>query len=240
MSSPNQLSFLPDDYLERKAQRRTNVICAALFVIVLGAIASAFTITERQNHRVERQHADVEKAYTEAARRLEQVNQMQEKQRRMAHQAELTASLLEKVPRSHLLAEITNSLPPGVSLLDLSMESRQRTAPALPLAKTMYEQKQNQIAAEKLAAESREEIRRYDVSLKLSGVAATDVQVAQFINKLGRSKFLRDVNLVVVDEFSLDGDNMRKFQLEMMLNPDADVNPSEVDPGKTAAVPVEK
>src|SRR5256885_8539904 len=110
MSSPNQLSFLPDDYLERKAQRRTNVICAVLFVVVLVAIASAFTITERTNHAVERRHAEMEKQYAEAAKRLEQVNQMQEKQKRMAHQAELTASLLEKVPRTHLLAEITNSL----------------------------------------------------------------------------------------------------------------------------------
>src|SRR3982751_1189733 len=115
MTSPNQLSFLPDDYLERKAQRRTNVICAMLFVIVLAAIAGAFTVTERSNHAVERQHADIERAYAEAAKRLEQVNEMQEKQKRMAHQAELTASLLEKVPLSHVLAEVTNALPTGVS-----------------------------------------------------------------------------------------------------------------------------
>src|SRR5438552_17255912 len=137
MSSPNQLSFLPDDYLERKTQRRTNVICAVLFVIVLVMIALAFTITERSIRTVEKQHAEVEKQYAEAARRLEQVKQMQEKQRTMAHQAELTASLLEKVPRSFLLAELTNSLPAGVSLLDMQMESRKRTAPPPPPAHTM-------------------------------------------------------------------------------------------------------
>src|SRR5438876_10790009 len=95
MTSPNQLSFLPDDYLERKTQRRTNVICAVLFVIVLVMISLAFTITERSIRIVEKQHTEVEKQYAEAAGRLEQVKQMQEKQRTMAHQAELTASLLE-------------------------------------------------------------------------------------------------------------------------------------------------
>ena len=45
--SPNELSFLPDDYLERKAQRRTNAICAVLFLVVMCAIGSAFTYTER-------------------------------------------------------------------------------------------------------------------------------------------------------------------------------------------------
>ena len=53
-----------------------------------------------------------------------QVQQMQEKQRTMAHQAELTASLLEKVPRSFILAEITNGMPGGVSLLDFQLEAR--------------------------------------------------------------------------------------------------------------------
>ena len=31
-AAPNELSFLPDDYLERKARRRTNAICAVLFL----------------------------------------------------------------------------------------------------------------------------------------------------------------------------------------------------------------
>ena len=35
MSAPNQVSFLPDDYLARKAQQRTNIICAMLFLIVI-------------------------------------------------------------------------------------------------------------------------------------------------------------------------------------------------------------
>src|SRR5205085_8190197 len=102
-------------------------------------------------------------------------------------QAEQTASLLEKVTRSHVLAEVTNSLPTGVSLLDLSMDSKERTAPPPPVAKTMYQQKVNEIAAEKRAVEAMTEIKHFDVTLKVTGVAMTDVQVAQFINKLSRS-----------------------------------------------------
>ena len=118
MSAPNQVSFLPDDYLARKAQQRTNIICALLFLVVMVTIGFAFTITEKSTREVDRQHTDIDKQYAEAAKRIEQVKQLNEKQRRMAQQAELTASLLEKVPRSFLLAEITNSMPAGVSLLD--------------------------------------------------------------------------------------------------------------------------
>ena len=87
MNSPNQLSFLPDDYLERKAQRRTNAICAVLFLVVMVTIGSAFTITERSLRTIEKEHARVEQQYTEAAKRIAEVQQMQEKQRTMARQA---------------------------------------------------------------------------------------------------------------------------------------------------------
>jgi Tfp pilus assembly protein PilN len=238
MSSPNQLSFLPDDYMERKAQRRTNVICASLFTIVLAAIASAFYVSDKALAVVEKQHAEIEKQFADAAKKIEQKKQMQEKQRLVAHQAELTASLLEKVPRSNLLAELTNSLPTGVSLLDMTMDSHLIAPPPPPPAKTVYEEKQNQIAAEKHAAEAAVQPKKFDVSIKLTGVATNDGQVAEFIKKLSKSTLLKDVNLVVVDEFLLEKEPVRKFQLEMSLNPTAEVK--ALADSKTAAVPVNK
>src|SRR5947207_7731458 len=126
MGSPNQLSFLPDDYLERKAQRRTNAVCAVLFLVVIGGVGTAFTMSENATKIIDKQYSKIEENYVNEAKRIEQVRQMHEKQQRMAHQAELTASLLEKVPRSHILAEITNCLAPGVSLIEFNMESRQK------------------------------------------------------------------------------------------------------------------
>lgn len=220
--SPNQLSFLPDDYLERKAQRRTNVIFAGLFVVVSLVVAAAFVLTERANRQTEQRHAEVQRQYADAARRIEQVRQMQEKQRRVAHQAELAASLLERVPRGNILAEMTNSLPRGVSLLDFAMESKQKTAPATP--KTGFEQK---AAAEKKPVAPTVEARQYDVIMKVTGVAQTDVQVAQLINALGRSPLLLEVNLSVSEEFVMGADKARRFQLEATLDPNARVVPQQ-------------
>src|SRR5688572_30248207 len=124
MAAPNELSFLPDDYLERKARRRANALCAGVSVIVMGAIASAFWFTERSMSGVEARAAAVDKQFSDAARSIEQVNKMKAQQQKIVHQAELAASLVEKVPRSNLLAEFTNALPAGTSLLDLSLESR--------------------------------------------------------------------------------------------------------------------
>src|SRR4051812_26453595 len=137
MAAPNELSFLPDDYLERKQRRRTNAICAVLFTVVLGGLGGTFYVNDRVNREIDKQYNEVVLTqYTDAAKKIEQVQAMQEKQRTMAHQAELTASLLEKVPRSYLLAELTNDMPPGVSLLDFALEARVSTTSASTAPKT--------------------------------------------------------------------------------------------------------
>ena len=237
MKSPNELSFLPDDYLERTAQRRTNAICATLFLIVMTAIGSAFTYTEKAMRLAEQQHDAIEKNYTHAAKRIEQFQQLQEKQRTMAMQAELTSSLLEKVPRSFLLAEITNAMPRGVSLLDLNLESKKRSAPAPAQSKSAFEAKKGAAAGKKRGATNAQpgsEAKLYDVSIKITGIAGTDVQVAQFITRLNQSGLVRDVNLVVSEEFKGDGESMRRFQIEMMVSPNADVASLAEKPKVTA------
>src|SRR3954462_8498283 len=80
MAAPNELSFLPDDYLERKARRRTNAICAVLFCVVISGIGGAFTVTERSMREIEDQCTKVQDQYNNAAKRIEQVQQMQDKQ----------------------------------------------------------------------------------------------------------------------------------------------------------------
>src|SRR5688500_4211509 len=130
MASPNQLSFLPDDYMEKKLRRRTNAILGTLFLVVVSSIGGTFVWKERATQRLQKQRASLQMEMAEAAKPIEQFKQMQDKQRQLAQQAELTASLLERVPRSYLLAEITNGIPSGVSLLDFDMNSRIRAGGA--------------------------------------------------------------------------------------------------------------
>lgn len=223
MKSPSELSFLPEDYLERKARRRANVVCGILSVVVMGAIGTAFTLTDKSMRAIEEHHNTIDRAYTEAARRIDQVNQMRAQQARIVQQAELASSLVERVPRSNLLAEFTNALPPGVSLLELSMTSTERTnAAAAPQTAFEAAKAARDAAAGKKAAEA-PQAKVYDVALKLTGLADSDVQVSEFIAKLNVSPLLKDVNLVVTEVDKQQERAMRKFQIEMQLNPNAEV-----------------
>ena len=246
MSSPNQLSFLPEDYLDVKRQRRTNVICAGLFLVLMGGIGATFMIVERSLRNVEREHQEVDKQFTEAAKKIEQVRQMQDKQRKMAQQAELTSSLLEKVPRSFLLAELTNAMPAGISLLDLQLVSSPRQAGQQNNSsggdKTQFQMKK--AAMEAAAGGSSKgmapvpQAKLYDVKLLVDGMADTDMQVAQYMARLNRSKLLQDVNLVISDEYTYQEKKVRKFKMEIMVNPNAEIAPGTAQ-AKTATTTTE-
>jgi len=240
MGAANQLSFLPDDYLQRKAQRQSNIICAALAFVVIVTIGAAFSVTDHLNRKADRDNALVQAQYADAARQIRQVQELQDKQRKMARQAELAESLLEKVPRSYILAEITNALPAGVSLLDFVLDAKRHTAAAAPAPMTAFDRHRAAIDTTKgpPPAPLPEPV-VYDVTMKLTGVADTDVQVSNFIGKLSRSPLLRDVNLVISDEYTMADQKLRRFQLEMTLDPNAEVRPGETpqhDPtGRDAA-----
>jgi Tfp pilus assembly protein PilN len=243
MSSPNQLSFLPEDYLETKRQQRTNFICAGLFVLIMTGVGVAFTITEKQTRAVEREHTETGKRHAEAASLIEQGRQLKEKQFKMNAQANLTASLLERVPRSVLLAELTNAKPGGVSFLDLMLDSKVHSgATAGSGAKSQFEIKRAAMdAANGSGPKSSNEpalAKVYDVTVKVTGVADNDSQVAQFMAALNKSKLVRDVNLLISDEFIVADVKMRKFQVDMSVDPNAEVQPG-VLPAKTAGTTVE-
>jgi Tfp pilus assembly protein PilN len=239
MASPNQLSFLPEDYMEKKLRRRTNAILGTLFLIVVSAIGGTLFWKEQMTRELMKQKSALDSKMGDAARPIEQFKAMQDKQRMLAHQAELTASLLERVPRSYLLAEITNGIPGGVSLLDFQMDSRIRVQPTAAAPKTAFEQRKAEVDTSKQAP-AMAQPRIYDVGMKITGLATTDVQVAQFMNKLNRSPLFKDVNLLISDEYKQGQDVLRKFQIEMSLNPEAQISSSDAveKTNKTAAVPV--
>jgi len=228
MNAPNQLSFLPDDYLVRKAQHRTNLICATLFVVMISAIAVAFTTAERGLRDAERRHAAIDQQYTDAARRIAEMKQLQDRQKVLARQADLAASLLDRVPRSYMLAEITNKLPGGVSLRDMELGRKKKLATNAAVdKKTAFARKKTAkpgATAKELQLPPPPE--QFDSLIKLTGIAANDAQVAMFVTNLTESNLFTDVNLLLSAQLERTEGDLRKFNLEMQLSPTADIRPA--------------
>ena len=183
---------------------------------------------------VEAQFAEVDARYTKASQQIEAVQRMHTKQRQIVQHAELAAALVEQVPRSNVLAEFTNNLPPGVSLLELWMESRPRQTAAPPRAPAASSR-----SAPRLESKGKAEAQQpLDAYIKVTGVADNEVQVAQFMSRLNGSKLMTDVNLLQTDQITQDKVTMKKFQIEMRLNPEAEVREGQAATIKSAAVDV--
>jgi Tfp pilus assembly protein PilN len=223
--STQPLSFLPTGYLAAKARKRSFAFGGALFLIVLAGVGGAWPVTQRAVRQMEAEQAAVDREYQQASLRIEQVHKMQQAQLTLAKQAELTATLLEKVPRSYLLAQITQALPNGASLLELDLESKVRQPPPAPVPAA-----QSSTSGDSKPAAPKPDPnapRVYDVSVRLTGIAPGDVEVAQLIARLNRSPLLTDVNLVVTSELAQSDKAERKFVVEAVVDPDASAASAE-------------
>jgi Tfp pilus assembly protein PilN len=222
----NDLSFLPEDYVERRKEHRTNLICLTLFVVVLVGVVGAYFVTTRQRSEVRVLRQQVNAAYTEAGRRIEQLEKLQQQGQQIMNKAQVTVTLVEKVPRTFLLADMINRMPQSLSLLEAKLTSKAGKPPVI----AVMDPKKSAMANAKKKAEPRPEDLLPPpqvVSLTLVGVAPTDVQVAQYIASLGRSPMFQDVNLVYSEETKIELTPMRKFRIEMTLSDKADARTLE-------------
>lgn len=210
------LDFLPEGYADRRRSRRSMLVCLTLLVIVIAACGVTFTIGEKQIAEDEAEFALIDGQYTEAAKRIEQVQQMRQKQKTVADRMELTVSLVEKLPRSNLLAEMTNALPGGVSLTECDLEARQVRDAAPP--QSSFEKKQGTPAA--VAPQPL----RFHTVMTVSGVAFTEGQVSDYINQLGQSGYFKSVDLRWVrkgSKLDQNDDTMRTFSIALTIAEDA-------------------
>jgi Tfp pilus assembly protein PilN len=222
-------SFLPEDYLDQKAERRTNLISLTLFGVVMVSVFAAFLVTNRQWSQVKTARGAVNEQYAQAAAQIETLNELEEQKNQMLSKARLAAALVERVPRSILLSELISRMPNRLGLVELDLKSqkikaareaprRRATTGRLGPTRAMTREE-----AARLEEEKKVEPPRYLVSLTLVGVAPTDIEVSEYINALNSYTLLKDVNLVSSEERKFEGEKMRQFEIEMTLNTKADV-----------------
>lgn len=210
------LDFLPSDYSDRRRRRRTNAICLLLFIIVVGVVGATFHFAEKALAETEQDYRRVDEQYASAAERIEQVKQMRLKQQSVSDHMELTASLLEKLPRTNLLAEVTNALPGGISLTELSLEATRDRAARPQTSFDMKSAAANPAPPQPLA---------YYTVLTVTGVAYTEGQVSDYIDRLTGSSYFRSVDLRWVRKGSVidrNDETMRTFLLAITIEPTAE------------------
>ena len=227
MVESNNTSFLPEDYVQRQIERRTNIVCLGLFVIVLLAVAGAYLVTGAQREQVLQRQAALNAQFEEAARRIDQLDELQAQKRAILRKARVTAALIEPVPRSNLLSALINRMPGALGLLEFELAS-ETIGGGRPVQPPKGSAMANQAKqANGQAAPPAPDVPERRIDLTLIGVAPTDIQVAQYMAALARCPLLNRVDLVYSEEMRREDWTRRRFRVDMTVSPEADVRQIE-------------
>ena len=122
---PSKKSFLPEDYVRDARERRSGLFALALFVIVMGAVFSAFLVTNRQWAAVRSAQVSINDETEKAAKEINEMKRLEAMRAQMIEKAELARGLIEPVPRTVLLACLVNTMPANLSLIEFEMKSEE-------------------------------------------------------------------------------------------------------------------
>lgn len=227
---PNEQSFLPDDFVLETRERRTGLIAAVLFPVMIIAIFAALLFTNSQWSDVRVLQEAVGERTEKAAKEIAEMKNLERIRAQMNEKAALARGLIEPVPRSALLALFVNTMPEGLTLLEIDLRSEIVKTPkptADEQAKAAKEKAaQSKAAKGKGAAAAAPErpapvVRR--VNIVVVGAAPSLLEVGRWMTALERIPVLSGVRLELMEEKDIDGLDTSQFRMSMSIEPQADL-----------------
>ncbi len=234
------INFVPDDYVQNNESRRMNFMYIVLFVVVMMSLGGVFGIIKMRQRSLAAREKAVDVEMFKKQDDIKKVDALQAKSKAMMKTALMTAELLEPLPRSVLLASLTNNLPVGVSLVQLNLvqkESKQVKAAVGANTKFDKASQAQQSKKDAKAGEGENKIspeKLLETQIDIEGLAASDLQVAGYIEKLNSSILLENVALVESKEQKIDDVTFRQFKLTAMLKKDVRLTKEDVEKMKIA------
>lgn len=208
----NDLSFLPEDYLATRRARRANRIFSMLLGIVIVVVAGAFVVADASVMALRAEQRNVNKQFDQENLRLKRINEIRKRHELIAYRARLADSLIEKVPRSQVLTDITRCLPQGATILDITLENKARHR-----VKTVEAKPEKSPKKSKPTVAAPPEPLVYDQTMKIGGVAYSDLQVAQFMTSLKACANFDEVDLIQSKQFVYCDEDVRRFEVTLRL-----------------------
>jgi hypothetical protein len=225
-------SFLPEDYLQKKAERRAITISLVLFLVVAFGIVGAFFVTYHRWMKVRDDQEGVNRAFATEAKKIEQLKVLESQRDELKEKADITLALVERVPRSILMAELINRMPKQLTLTEFSLKSKRilETVKAAPKQSTIagpqtlaqIKATQTGPGASTAADGPKPQPPRFDFRLELVGLSATDEDVADYYQSLVSCPLLDRVDMIYSSDIVIDQVSMRKFRIEANIKNLAD------------------
>lgn len=223
----SNINFVPDDYIQSNESRRANLMCLVLFSVVMAALGGSFVTIKIRQRACSAEESLVNAKMARMEESIKKFEELQTKRKEMMRTALTTAELLEPVPRTVLLASLTNNLPPGVSLVKLGLIQKEPPRSAKQAPRSKYQAAQAKADDDSEVALSPEKMR--ETRMDIEGIAPSDLQVAAYIEHLGRTILLEEVALIESKEKKIEDTPFRHFKLTAMLRREIHLSKEDID-----------
>lgn len=231
-SSATSGSFLPSDYVDRKHAGRTSLIGVSLFLVVMVGVVGAFLVTNRRWNDIREQQDQINVLYSQEAQKIEQLKKLEAQRSRMLDKAEVTAALIEKVPRSILLAELITRMPKDVTLLELELKGKRIDTtpkpqiPGMQDAASKVKSLTGAVTTSKDKPSDADRVRppKFEFTLVIGGVATANNDIAEYLGQLQACPLLANVELQYIKEAIINEIGFRRFEVLAALRPNADAH----------------
>lgn len=227
--------FLPEDYVQRKAEGRANIIGLTLFCAVMGTVVAAFFVTNRSWKSVHDERESITVQYAAAEPEIELLIKLEEQKQQMLQKAEIVTALIEPVPRSILMAELVTRMPKEMTLLTVELKGRrvaeQVVQPERTAGSSRAASRGRQTGSlggtrsgtgQDAAAKAKVSAPRYEYKLTITGVTPANSEIADYLDALKMSPLLRRVELHYAEAQKIRDLELRKFQISAEIDPRAD------------------
>jgi len=125
-------SFLPQDYISERTDARANILTLTLFAITMAGVVAAFFVTNRHWQSLRSTQEAINVEYQAEGKKIEQLKSLESQRAAIMEKAEITAALVEKLPRWAMLGELTLRMPASMRLDQFLLKSTRVLPPAPP------------------------------------------------------------------------------------------------------------
>ena len=198
-----ELEFLPDWYPQLRRRRRVVALMAWVTVGLLAGMGSWVAVTQQKIHTRQTRLVQLDGELQRSREELKDLDNLVTFEKKLKERAQVLNKVGFHVEAARLLATLDEVMPKSASLLEVSFLTEEKQPVTLVAAK---------------AAQERDRVTDRRLNVRVSGVAPTDVEVADFLTKLTGKPFFEDVRMTGSKPRMESGHMMREFEVYLSMN----------------------
>ncbi len=228
------INLLPENYTANRRRQRTNVMCIALFAIVMFGVVTASIASRNQFENTKAKLSKLNNAYKIAAKSVALLRRLEDENTKCSNKRAELGRLLDKAPKSTLLALLTNARPKGMSLGLVKLKTKMPDPPKKKRSarRSSKSKRKSKKRSKKNARKAKAIVKKLPdpiVTVEITGIAGTDLDVAAFIDNLASSGLMKSVDLNFTQNKLIGENSLREFRIICEIKPDvSDFQPVRV------------